>query len=82
MTARPAEPENGDGMFNLDDTFSYHAPDAEQIVKYQAIREAAKAFAQVVLENTPSSPDQTAAFRKIREAVMTANASIALGGRS
>lgn len=69
-------------MFNLDNVFSYHAPDSEQITKYQAIREAAKVFAQVVIENTPSSADQTAAIRKIREAVMTANASIALDGRN
>jgi hypothetical protein len=64
----------------LGDVFSYHAPSPEQIVQYQRIREGAKEFAKVILENTPRSADQTAAIRKVREAVMTANASIALRG--
>jgi len=65
---------------NLENWFSYHSPTPEQLPKYQAIREAAKHFAEVVVENTPPSADQTAAVRKIREATFTANASIACGG--
>ena len=65
----------------LEHVFSYHKPTPEHIPKYEAIREAAKVFARVVSENTPAGADQSAAMRKIREAVMTANASIALGGR-
>lgn len=64
----------------LENWFTYHAPNAEQLPKYQAIREAALKFAQVVVENTPPSADQTAAIRKIREATFTANASIACNG--
>lgn len=60
--------------------FTYHPPNDEQKVCYQNIREAAKVFAKVVYENTPQSADQSAALRKIREAVMTANASVALNG--
>jgi len=37
-------------------------------------------LALVILEHTPPSADQSAAIRKVREAVMTANASIACGG--
>jgi len=37
-------------------------------------------FARVIHENCPESPDRTAAIRHLREAVMTANASIATGG--
>jgi len=37
-------------------------------------------FAQAILMDTPSGPDQTTAIRKVREAVMTANAAIACGG--
>jgi hypothetical protein len=66
---------------DLDDLFSYHAVEADQVTKYEAIRSAAKQFAKTVLENTPRSADQSAAIRKIREAVMTANASIALKGK-
>lgn len=63
---------------SLDDVFTYHAPTQAQIPRYEEIRAAAKRFAQIVVNNTPASADQTAAIRKIREAVMTANAAIAL----
>lgn len=67
---------------DLEDIFKYHAPGPGDNEKYNAIREAGKAFAAAILANTPKSADQTAAVRKIREAVMTANASIALKGKS
>jgi hypothetical protein len=65
----------------IEEIFTYHSPSSDQLPKYQAIRDAAKAFALVVVKNTDSSPDQSAVIRKIREAVMTANASIALNGK-
>ena len=60
--------------------FTYHAPQPDQIEHYNALREAAKVFALAIEEHTPAGPDQTTAIRKVREAVMTANASIACGG--
>lgn len=60
--------------------FQYHAPKEGQPEEYEKIRAAGKAFAQVIIENTPSSADQTAAIRKVREAVFTANAAIACEG--
>lgn len=63
---------------SIDQLFTYHAPKGDQPERYERIRNAAKEFAKVVLECTPECPDQTVAIRKIREAVMTANASIAL----
>ena len=65
----------------IDNVFSYHAPTPEQIPKYAALRAAAKQFAGVLFEICPPSADRSAAIRKLREAVMTANASIALGGK-
>lgn len=65
----------------LENWFTYHSPSAEQFPKYLAIREAGMAFARIVAENSPASADQTAAIRKIREAVMTANQAIACGGQ-
>lgn len=65
----------------LDDVFSYHKPEPDQIPRYEAIREAARTFAHVLLQNTPASADQTAAIRLLRECVMTANASVALKGK-
>lgn len=60
--------------------FTYHAPKEGQPEQYQAIRDSAKALARTILANTPASADQTAAVRKVREAVMTANAAIACEG--
>jgi len=61
----------------IDNWFTHHAPNPEQIERYHRLREAAKAFAFVILHSTPASADQTAAICKVREAVMTANAAIA-----
>ena len=66
---------------DIENIFTYHAPFGDQPRKYQAIREAAKTLAQIIVDNTPPSADQTAAIRKVREAVMTANAAIALDGK-
>lgn len=66
---------------HLSNWFTYHPPTEGDPARYQAIRVAAMAFARTVLENTPPSADQSAAIRKIRESVMTANASIACRGK-
>lgn len=58
--------------------FTYHSPTGNQPDRYVEIRAAGKLLAQTILRCTPSSADQTAAIRKVREAVMTANAAIAL----
>lgn len=68
-------------MLDLDHVFSYHAPTAAQLVSYDALRNAARNFAEVILFNVPPGADQSAAIRKVREAVMTANAGVALDGR-
>jgi diphthamide synthase subunit DPH2 len=62
----------------IDHFFTYHAPTDEQRQRYQAIRDKAKELAFVILTNTLRGSDQSAAMRKLRECVMTANASIAL----
>ena len=62
--------------------FKYHAPNETTIPKYAAINQAAKNFAEVVLANCPRGADMAAAIRLIRDARMTANASIALNGLS
>lgn len=59
--------------------FTYHAPGPEQIPKYNAIRDAGRKLAFVIRDCCPEGADTTAAIRKVREAVMTANASVACG---
>lgn len=65
----------------VENWFSYHSPTPDQLPKYAALRESAKAFATKINELCPPSADRSAAIRKLREAVMTANASIACGGK-
>lgn len=71
---------DGDDETWLNEVFSYHAPVAGQPEQYEEIRVAAKVFARAILKAAPPCADRTAALRKVREAVMTANASIALLG--
>ena len=67
---------------DLQHWFSYHPPESEeQLRAYQAIRDAGHEFSKVLLDNTPSSADQSAAIRHVRLAVMQANAAIACKGR-
>ncbi len=62
---------------DLENWFSDYVPQAGQAEKFEAIRAAGMAFAQLICDCTPPSAHQTAAVRKIREAVYTANAAIA-----
>lgn len=66
---------------NMTEVFRYHAPSADQLESYTAVRRAALTFALVLREHVPHCADRTAALRKLREAVMTANAAIALKGK-
>ena len=65
----------------LDNWFQYHAPTPEQQKAYVLIREQGKQLARTIVACTPASADQTAAIRKVREAIMTANAAIACQGQ-
>lgn len=64
----------------IDSWFVYHKPDETQIAQYLVLREKAKELAKAIMLNCPQSADRTVAIRKVREAVMTANASIACEG--
>ncbi len=61
----------------IDRWFSYHAPNDGQLAQYMAIRSAARKFAQALADNAPDCADRTVAIRKVREAVMNANAAVA-----
>lgn len=65
----------------LNNWFTYHPPTPDDQIGYVAIRDAAKSLAEVIIKHTPPSADQTASIRLLREAVMTANASIACKGQ-
>ena len=58
--------------------FTYHPSSTNQQARYEVLRGAARKFAAAIVELCPESNDRTDALRKLRECVMTANASIAL----
>ena len=62
--------------------FKYHAPPDEATIEaHRRIRAMGKRFAKDILLQTPIGREQTIAIRKVREAVMWANAGIACGGK-
>lgn len=65
----------------IENWFTYHAPSSDDLSAYAKLRNSAKSFAAAINELCPESADKTAAIRKVREAVMTANASIACKGK-
>lgn len=65
----------------LEELFTYHPPAPGDKERYERITAAARAFAEVILEECPPSADRSAAIRKVREARMTANAAIACKGK-
>jgi hypothetical protein len=66
---------------DLENIFTYHSPTGDQPQRYQAVREAALAFAKILDANVPDGADKSAALRHLRECVMTGNAAIALNGK-
>ena len=62
---------------DIDNWFTYHSPTPEQLPKYQHLRDEAKALAHTINLLVPECPDKSAAIRKLRECIMTANAAIA-----
>ena len=61
--------------------FTYH-DDPRKVPNYTAIRSAARHFAEVIMQNSPVSADQSTALRCVREACLWANAAIALDGEN
>lgn len=61
---------------DLNNWFSWHNLDQTAIDKCTAVRNAALKLAKVIIKNSPSNADQTAAIRKLREVVWTVNGSI------
>lgn len=64
----------------IDIAFTYQRPDEDKYRTYAGVRAAGKALALAILNAAPKCADRTSAIRKVREAVMDANAAIALEG--
>jgi hypothetical protein len=63
-------------MKQLENLFTYHAPQGDDTKRFVALRQKGLELAKAIALLTPVCPDQTVAIRKVREAVMTANAAI------
>lgn len=66
---------------DIKEIVTYHKPTDDQLGKIQAVRDATENLIHVIARNTPLCADQSAAIRKAREAMMTANAAIVLDGK-
>lgn len=57
--------------------FTYHPPEGDQPERYEKLRDAAHELAELILELTPASREQSLAITKLEESSMWANAAIA-----
>ncbi|MCR4375872.1 MAG: hypothetical protein NUW22_13580, partial [Acidobacteria bacterium] len=74
----PPEPAPTRADIDIDDLFSYHRLTPAQLDRFDYIRGPIKVAAAAIMANCPGGADRTTAIRKLRECLMTANASIAL----
>ena len=64
--------------FDVDKVFKYHKPKGDQASRYENIRAHAKNLAEFLDENCPESREKSLALTNLQQAVMWANASIAI----
>jgi hypothetical protein len=67
--------------FDPEYVFSHHSATPEKLEHYEAVHDAAKKFAQVILERVPDSADRDGVLHLLREASMLACSAISLDGR-
>jgi len=68
-------------MMDIEKTFTYHAPKGDQGARNEVIREKGKELAGVIGEACPDSREKSLALTAVQEAVMWANAAIAIHER-
>ena len=62
----------------IQNTFTYHKPFGDQPQRYEQIRADAKVMALTIQECCPESREKSLALTNLQQAVMWANASIAI----
>jgi hypothetical protein len=67
--------------FDPEYVFSHHSATPEKLAQYEAVHEAAKQFAKVILKSVPNSVDRDEVLHLLREASMLACSAISLDGR-
>lgn len=64
--------------FDVEKTFTYHKPHGDQQDRYEMLREHAKILARVINARCPESREKSLALTNLQQAIMWANASIAI----
>jgi hypothetical protein len=67
--------------FDPEYVFSHHSATPEKLAHYEAVHQAAKSFAQVILQRVPNGADRDSVLHLLREASMLACSAISLDGR-
>ena len=62
---------------DLENRFTYHKPFGTQPGRYELLRESAKQLAELIIETTPASREQSLAITHLEEVVFWANSAIA-----
>lgn len=65
----------------IENTFTYHKPFGDQPQRYEAIRAIAKSLAYRIHRSCPVSRERSLALTNLQQAIMWANASIAVNER-
>jgi len=64
--------------FDVEKIFTYHKPHGDQQFRYESLRAKAKELAKRIEENCPESREKALALTNLQQAIMWANASIAI----
>src|ERR1700742_671062 len=67
--------------FDPEYVFSHHDATPDKMKRYEAIHQAAKHFAEVLLQQVPDCDDRQAALQWVRQASMISCAAVSLDGR-
>ena len=62
----------------IENIFTYHAANADPTERYQRIREWANELATIINRDCPESREKSLALTNLQQAIMWANASIAI----
>lgn len=62
----------------LESRYSYHSPKEDQPKRYEALRAKTKELAHMIDELCPNSCERSSAHTNLQQAIMWANASIAI----
>ena len=62
----------------IDNIFKYHSPKEDQPQRYEGLRSVGRQLAFLIEDSCPDSREKSVAITKVQEAIMWANASIAI----